>query len=137
MVWAPWVWHCQVLLRAGVETVGYDTDETARQALVAKGGTAINELDALPADCDIALVVVVNAEQVEQVLMGPRGAAALRQAPWSPSAARCRPLPRTMAARAEDLGLHYLDAPISGGSARAADGSLTVRLRDHLPRSSG
>ena len=43
------------LLRAGVETVGYDTDETARQALVASGGTEINELDALPADCDIAL----------------------------------------------------------------------------------
>ena len=65
------------LLRAGVETVGYDTDETARQALVASGGTAINELDALPADCDIALVVVVNAEQVEQVL----GATRSRSAP--------------------------------------------------------
>ena len=31
-----------------------------------------------------------------------------------------------MAARVEDLGLHYLDTPISGGSARAAEGSLTV-----------
>jgi putative dehydrogenase len=116
------------LLRAGVETVGYDTDETARQALVASGGTAINELDALPADCDIALVVVVNAEQVEQVLMGPRGAAA--HLPTGAVVAVCSTVSpafaRTMAARIEDLGLHYLDAPISGGSARAADGSLTV-----------
>ena len=116
------------LLRAGVETVGYDTDETARQALVASGGTAINELDALPADCDIALVVVVNAEQVEQVLMGPRGAAA--HLPTGAVVAVCSKVSpafaRTMAARIEDLGLHYLDAPISGGSARAADGSLTV-----------
>jgi putative dehydrogenase len=116
------------LLRAGVETVGYDTDETARQALVASGGTAINELDALPADCDIALVVVVNAEQVEQVLMGPRGAAA--HLPAGAVVAVCSTVSpafaRTMAARVEDLGLHYLDAPISGGSARAADGSLTV-----------
>ena len=116
------------LLRAGVETVGYDTDETARQALVASGGTEINELDALPADCDIALVVVVNAEQVEQVLMGPRGAAA--HLPTGAVVAVCSTVSpafaRTMAARVEDLGLHYLDAPISGGSARAADGSLTV-----------
>ncbi|MGB0604925.1 MAG: L-threonate dehydrogenase [Candidatus Latescibacterota bacterium] len=116
------------LLRAGVETVGYDTDETARQALVASGGTAINELDALPADCDIALVVVVNAEQVEQALMGPRGAAA--HLPAGAVVAVCSTVSpafaRTMAARVEDLGLHYLDAPISGGSARAADGSLTV-----------
>ena len=116
------------LLRAGVETVGYDTDETARQVLVASGGTAINELDALPTDCDIALVVVVNAEQVEQVLMGPRGATA--HLPAGAVVAVCSTvLPafaRTMAARVEDLGLHYLDAPISGGSARAADGSLTV-----------
>ena len=116
------------LLRAGVETVGYDTDETARQALVASGGTAINELDALPAHCDIALVVVVNAEQVEQVLMGPRGAAA--HLPTGAVVAVCSTVSpafaRTMAARIEDLGLHYLDAPISGGSARAAEGSLTV-----------
>ena len=116
------------LLRASVETVGYDTDETARQALVASGGAAINELNALPADCDIALVVVVNAEQVEQVLMGPRGAAA--HLPAGAVAAVCSTVSpafaRTMAARVEDLGLHYLDAPISGGSARAAEGSLTV-----------
>ncbi len=116
------------LLRAGVETVGYDTDGDARQALVTSGGTAINELDALPADCDIALVVVVNAEQVEQVLMGPRGAAA--HLPAGAVVAVCSTVSpafaRTMAARVEDLGLHYLDAPISGGSARAAEGSLTV-----------
>ena len=116
------------LLRAGVETVGYDTDETARQVLVAGGGTAINELDALPTDSDIALVVVVNAEQVEQVLMGPRGATA--HLPAGAVVAVCSTVSpafaRTMAARVEDLGLHYLDAPISGGSARAADGSLTV-----------
>ena len=116
------------LLRAGVETVGYDTDGDARQALVTSGGTAINELDALPADCDIALVVVVNAEQVEQVLMGPRGAAA--HLPAGAVVAVCSTVSpafaRTMAARVEDLGLHYLDTPISGGSARAAEGSLTV-----------
>ena len=116
------------LLRAGFETVGYDTDGNARQALVTSGGTAINELDALPADCDIALVVVVNAEQVEQVLMGPRGAAA--HLPAGAVVAVCSTVSpafaRTMAARVEDLGLHYLDAPISGGSARAAEGSLTV-----------
>jgi 3-hydroxyisobutyrate dehydrogenase len=33
---------------------------------------------------------------------------------------------RRLAGRAEALGLHYLDAPISGGAARAAAGELTV-----------
>ena len=33
---------------------------------------------------------------------------------------------RQLAARLEDMGVHYLDAPISGGQARAAKGELTI-----------
>lgn len=33
---------------------------------------------------------------------------------------------REMAAKAEALGLHYLDAPISGGAAKAAQGRLSI-----------
>ena len=118
----------EALLRAGIETAGCDIDETARQALIERGGAAVEAPDALPADCDIALVVVINAEQVEQVLFGPRGVVTHLQT--GAVVTVCSTVPpafaRAVAARIEALGLHYLDAPISGGAARAAEGSLTV-----------
>ena len=118
----------EALLRAGIETAGCDIDETARQALIERGGAAVEAPDALPADCDIALVVVINAEQVEQVLFGPSGVVTHLQtgavvAVCSTGPPACA---RAVAARIQALGLHYLDAPISGGAARAAEGSLTV-----------
>jgi putative dehydrogenase len=72
--------------------------------------------------------VVLNAEQVRAVLFGPDGVAPrLRTGALVMVCATVAPdFARDMAERCTDLGLHYLDAPISGGSVKSAAGKLSV-----------
>ena len=77
---------------------------------------------------DAVVCVVVNAAQTEDVLFGaggvaaalPEGAVFISCATMAPEAA-C-----ALAARLTATGRHYLDAPISGGAKKAAEGALTV-----------
>ena len=116
------------LLRAGFDVSGCDLSETARARLEAAGGRAFSTPAEAAAGADIVVVVVVNAAQAEAVLFGHDGAAAqarpgaviIASPTMSPEEARA------LAARAEAMGLHYLDAPVSGGPVRAADGALSI-----------
>ncbi len=116
------------LLRGGYEVTGCDTTEAARARFAAHGGRVAGTAAAAGDGADAVVTVVVNAAQTEAVLFGPDGAAArmaeggtiLSCATMAPDAAR------GLAARAAALGLGYIDAPISGGAARAASGDLTV-----------
>jgi 3-hydroxyisobutyrate dehydrogenase len=118
----------QSLLRAGFEVAGCDLSQTARDNLIQAGGTAHDSPAAAAQGCDIALSVVVNAAQTEAVLFGESGVAgALPKGGLFISAATMMPaIARDLAGRAEALGLHYLDAPISGGAKKAASGDLSI-----------
>ncbi|WP_424988790.1 L-threonate dehydrogenase [Microbulbifer sp. S227A] len=79
-------------------------------------------------DLDAVAVVVLNAAQTETVLFGDDGIVA-RLRPGAVVLA-CATVPpafaRDMAARCDAVGIHYLDAPISGGSIKAASGQLSI-----------
>lgn len=116
------------LIRAGLSVTGCDLSDAARARLGELGGrSAITPAEAA-AGAGALLVVVVNAAQTEAVLFGENGAAAvLRPGAVVIASATMAPADaRRLAARVEALGLHYLDAPISGGASRAASGELTV-----------
>lgn len=116
------------LRRAGFEVAGCDLSAAAVQRLVADGGTGAKTPAEAAAGADIVVSVVVNAAQTESVLFGeagcaaamPEGAVFVSSATMAPEAAR------GMAERLEATGRHYLDAPISGGAQRAAEGALTI-----------
>ena len=114
------------LLRAGHRVCGSDINAEAVQRLQAEGGMALDAA-ALPG-LDALVVVVLNATQVEAVLFGAQGLAArLRKGSVVICCVTVAPdFARAMAARCMALGLHYLDAPISGGSMKAAQGKLTI-----------
>jgi 3-hydroxyisobutyrate dehydrogenase-like beta-hydroxyacid dehydrogenase len=74
------------------------------------------------------LLLVVNAAQTESALFGPQGCAG-RLAPGGVVIASATMSPddaKRLAAAAESRGLLYLDAPVSGGAAKAASGEMTV-----------
>jgi L-threonate 2-dehydrogenase len=78
--------------------------------------------------CDVVLSVVVNAAQTEAVLFG-RDAAAARMKPGSVFVMCSTVAPgwsEALEARLADQGLLYLDAPISGGQAKAEVGQITM-----------
>src|SRR5690606_5901935 len=98
------------------------------QRLVAAGGRAAATPAAAAEGAEVLVSVVVNAAQTEDVLFGvdgaaaalPEGAVFVSCATMAPEAARA------LAARVAGMGRHYLDAPISGGAKKAAEGALTV-----------
>ncbi|GAB3466740.1 L-threonate dehydrogenase [Azotobacter salinestris] len=116
------------LLRAGLPVWGYDIREEVRAAFASEGGQPLNGPTEHAAATDLLFIVVVNAEQTEQVLFGEQGIAA-RLKPGS-VVLTCATISAQAARRiAERLAEHQLpmiDAPISGGAQRAAKGELTI-----------
>ena len=100
-------------------------------AFVADGGTAHATTAALAAVSDVVVSVVVNAAQTECVLFGDDGksGAASTMRPGSTFVMCSTVDPNwsvVLEARLNALGLHYVDAPISGGAAKAASGQMTM-----------
>lgn len=116
------------LVRAGFDVAGFDLSGEAMQRLVAAGGRAAATPAAAAEGADALFSVVVNAAQTEDVLFGAEGAAAaLPEGAVFVSCATMAPeAARALAARVAAMRRHYLDAPISGGAKKAADGALTV-----------
>ena len=112
-------------LRAGHKVHGFDPTPERVASLVEAGGHALGPGSPT---AEIAVSVVLNADQTRVALFGPEGLAT-RLAPGCVliSCATVSPaFAREMEAEAHARGLHYLDAPISGGSAKAASGKLSV-----------
>lgn len=118
----------QSLRRAGYLVHVFDVRPGVAQVFAEGGGVACASPAELAAACDVIVSVVVNAAQTEAVLFGPGGCAAAMKpgsvfvmcstvdANWS----------MALEKRLNDLGLLYIDAPISGGAAKAASGEMTM-----------
>ena len=116
------------LRRAGYRVHVFDLRAETTQAFAAEGGVACASPADVAAQCDVMVSVVVNAAQTEAVLFGERGAAAAL-APGSVFVMCSTVDPNWSVAleqRLAEIGLLYLDAPISGGAAKAAAGQMTM-----------
>ena len=119
------------LRRAGCDIHVCDVREGVAAAFAKNGGTACATPAELAASCDVVVSVVVNAAQTEAVLFGndgTRGAAAAMR-PGSVFVMCSTVDPNVSIAferRLEAIGLLYVDAPISGGAAKAASAEMTV-----------
>ncbi len=117
----------QSIVRSGHAVHGYDVNEAAMTKLASEGGQA-GALADIASTLDIVLVCVLNAAQTESVLFGG-------PTPLVPTLSKntvviaCATVPpefaRTMDAKCMEHDVAYLDAPMSGGSIKAANGQLT------------
>ncbi len=97
-------------------------------AFAVEGGVACTTPGEVARQCAVVVSVVVNAQQTETILFGPDGVAAA-MAPGSVFVMCSTVDPHwsiDTEARLDALGLLYLDAPISGGAAKAASGEMTM-----------
>jgi len=116
------------LRRAGFAPHVFDIRPGVAQAFAQDGGTACASVAELAQACDVVVSVVVNAQQTEDVLFGAGGAASAMK-PGSVFVMCSTVDPNVSIAfeqRLQALGLLYLDAPISGGAAKAASGQMTM-----------
>jgi len=116
------------LRRAGHSVHVFDLRPEATRAFIAEGGSACGSPAQLAPHCDVVVSVVVNAAQTESVLFGEGGCAAAMK-PGSVFVMCSTVDPGWSAALEQRLaaqGILYLDAPISGGAARAEAGQITM-----------
>lgn len=114
-------------LKSGLQVHGFDVTDAQVAKFQAERGLA-GDLATVAPTISAAMVVVLNAEQTESVLFGEAGIVPLMTT--GSVVIACATVPpafaRDMAARCATYGVHYLDAPISGGAAKAATGALSV-----------
>ena len=118
----------QSLRRAGFDLQVFDVRPGVAEAFAAQGGQAAESAASLAGACDVVVSVVVNAAQTEALLFGAGGvAAAMRRGSVFVMCSTVDPrVSIDFETRLQALGLLYLDAPISGGAAKAASGQMTM-----------
>jgi 3-hydroxyisobutyrate dehydrogenase-like beta-hydroxyacid dehydrogenase len=119
------------LLKAGFPvTVAAHRRREAVERLTAEGAKEAADPAAVAAASEIVITMVPDAPQVEEVLFGERGAAkglkagsvAIDMSTISPIASQ------RFAERLAASKVDFVDAPVSGGPARATTGTLTIMV---------
>jgi 3-hydroxyisobutyrate dehydrogenase len=107
-----------------------DIDPSRPPLAAAAGAEVADSPAAAAAGCTLLIVAVVDAVQTETVLFGANGAAAAL-----PPAATVMLCPtigpadvERLATRLAEWGLGCIDAPMSGGPARARDGNMSLMV---------
>jgi 3-hydroxyisobutyrate dehydrogenase len=122
----------QSLRRAGHRVHVFDVRAEVAQKFASEGGIACGSLADIAAASDVLVSVVVNAAQTESVLFGDGSANSGCVHHLKPGSVfvMCSTVDPAFSVRLEktlnDKGLHYIDAPISGGAAKAASGQMTM-----------
>ncbi len=117
------------LRRAGYElTVFNRTRERAEAFAQEHGATVADTPAAVGAGSDIVITMVVDGDQVRELLLGEDGVAGsaadgllcVDMSTIAPGQARA------MAAELRERGIGFVDAPVTGSSPKAEDGTLTI-----------
>jgi L-threonate 2-dehydrogenase len=121
------------LRRAGYEVHVFDIRRDVAETFAAEGGVACDSPAAMAAACEVVISVVVNAAQTETVLFGENGAVKTMKS--GSVFVMCSTVDPNWSIKLEqrlaEKGILYLDAPMSGGAARAAKGEITMMTSGH------
>ena len=113
-------------MRTFTRDIRYEADREAASL----GASPCASPAMLAAQVDIVIVLVVDDRQVDDVLFGANGAAR-SLAPESIVVLSSTLDPAYVAAlapRLNAMNLHLIDAPVSGGPAKASDGTMTMMI---------
>ena len=122
----------QSLRRAGHSPYVFDIRADVSAAFAKDGGTACKSLTELGGSCDVIVSVVVNAAQTESVLFGDNAGNSGCAATMKPGSVfvMCSTVDPNwsvaLEAKLAAMNILYIDAPISGGAAKAASGQMTM-----------
>ena len=115
------------LVAGGHQVQGFDLRPEPGQALVQAGGIAVASAAEAAANADVLMLMVVNAAQAEQVLFEAGALQALPESGTVVLTATCLPKEaKAMADKVVAAGRRFVDAPVSGGTAGATAGNLSI-----------
>jgi L-threonate 2-dehydrogenase len=117
----------KALLKGGATVRGFDLNPQSLSDLAEAGGIPCQTAAAAADGAEALLLMVVNAEQAEQVLFADSAAAALGHGKLVILMATCPPdKVRAMGEKLAAIGIDLLDAPVSGGVVGAQNAALTI-----------
>lgn len=119
------------LLKAGHEVVAYDIQKTNIDSVVADGAVLGRSVEDVARQCSLIITMLPNGPEVKDVVFGKEG---------NPGIIECAEKDTILVDMSsiapgaaieiywacEDRGIKMLDAPVSGGELRAAEGTLSI-----------
>src|SRR5919106_459942 len=118
------------MVKAGHTVRGFDIREEANEAARANGVEIASSVADAVRDVDAVFTMLQSGEQVREVVTGPDGAFA--NMPTGTVVVDCSTIgietAKSLAEEAQENGVGFVDAPVSGGVEGAADASLTLML---------
>jgi 3-hydroxyisobutyrate dehydrogenase len=118
------------LVDSGFDVVVWNRTASKADDLVSAGAASAHSPAEVASRCDVVMVCVSDTPDVEAVVFGTEGIAeglvpdglVVDHSTISPDATK------RFAAKIAELGGHWLDAPISGGSEGAVNGTLSIMI---------
>ena len=118
------------LLKAGYPVVAYNRTSSKAEELAADGATIAASPREVSQQASVIITMVTDSPDVEEVVLGQNGvlegiqpnAVLIDMSTISPS------VTRAIAGRVEERGGRMLDAPVSGGSWGAIEGTLSIMV---------
>jgi L-threonate 2-dehydrogenase len=118
------------LLSRGYGVYVHDIDSVKSHFYKEKGAFPDVDIDKFAINSVVSIICVVDAQQTEEVLFGVQGLA--YSAPAGHTIMLCPTIApqdvERISIKLTKHGLHTIDAPMSGGPARAAEGSMSLMV---------
>jgi len=120
----------QRLLTTGFQVCVRDIRAEAEQQAKAAGASVCESPAALARQCAVVISLVVDAAQTEEVVFGPQGAVQTlsKDAVLIMSSTVQPSVAESLGGRLAARGLFMLDAPVSGGPAKARSGQMSMMI---------
>ena len=118
------------LVRAGYPLTVHDIRPEPVQELVKAGAKAASAPREVAESSEVVITMVTSSPHVEQIMFGPDGVlAGLKKGNIIIDMSTIDPIvTRKVAAAAVEKGIEMMDAPVSGGPPKAADGTLSIMV---------
>lgn len=120
------------LIKQGYPVTGFDVWAPTLEKFSAQGGTPSSSLSGSAKGKLFYVVMVATAQQAQQALFGAEDSI-VSSLPQGATLILCSTVPssyaKEVAAELKEKGrgdIHFIDAPVSGGAIRAADGTLSI-----------
>jgi len=118
------------LLKAGYALTVYSRRRESVEALIAEGAQGADSLREVGERSTVVITMVTDTPDVQQVVLGsdgilsslPSGETIIDMSTISPTATR------EIAVATQTKGIHFLDAPVSGGEGGAIAGTLSIMV---------
>ncbi|MCZ6536094.1 MAG: NAD(P)-dependent oxidoreductase [Dehalococcoidia bacterium] len=118
------------LIKAGFPLIAYNRTRSKAEALAKEGARVASSPREVAQQASTVIVMVSDSPDVEQIVLGKdgvvegvqSGSVVIDMSTISPA------VTRRIGARLAEVGAHMLDAPVSGSSWAAADGTLSIMV---------